>query len=522
MIRLLQDLTGWRRGLVALLAGAVAALALPPVDLWPLLFLAVPAFLMVLGSVTSMRARFLLGWLFGLGYFIVALHWIGAAFFVDAATYLWMMPFAVGGLAAVAALYWGLAAALTGLIATRGLPQVLGFAAMLAVAEDLRGRLFTGFPWAVPGLAVDGMGPLAQTASLIGMTGLTLLIVLWAGLPLVLFETGAWRQRLAALGLLALMPLGLTFGMMRLAEPMGTDVAGVKLRLVQPNISQDEKWRADNARSIFDTLKTLSAEPGADGRPGIDSGAVVIWPESAVPFLIDESPVAKEELSRLLAGKATLITGAIRRDANKKDSDGEPLVYNSMITFNGAAQVVARYDKWRLVPGGEFLPFAWLLEPLGFRKVVIVPGSFATGPGPVTITVPGAPDAAMLICYEAIFPHDLIEPGKRPGWIINVTNDGWFGRSAGPYQHLAQARLRTIEQGLPVVRVANTGISAVIDSRGKILQSLAVGRQGVIDSGLPPAGEPTIYSRFGDWGLAGLVLLALAGAMPGRRRKRFG
>ena len=511
MIRLadrLRALTGWRRAAVALAAGLVAALAMPPLDLWPALFAAVPVFLLLLEGTAagSIATAFGVGWLFGFGYFIMAFHWIGHAFFVNAATYLWMMPFAVGGLSAAMAIYWGLAAALARGFGWRGLGLAGGFAGLLAGAEWLRGRLFTGFPWAAPGLAADGMGAVAQSAALIGMTGLTLLIVLWAGLPLALLQR---RGRPVAAGLLLLLPLAWTYGVLRLAVASDADVPEVRLRLVQPNIGQDEKWREDNARHIFDTLQALSSGPTAETPDGIASRTHVIWPESAVPFLIDESPVAKQELARLLGGHSVLITGAIRRDSTSTAAPDDVPVFNSIISFDGNAAVVARYDKWRLVPGGEFLPFAWLLEPLGFRKVVTVPGSFTAGKGPVTLAIPGAPPAAMLVCYEAIFPHNLIEPGKRPGWIVNVTNDGWFGHSTGPYQHLAQARLRAIEQGLPIVRVANTGISAVIDSYGRMRASLPIGTRGVIDSGLPVAAAETVYGRFGDAALAVMEVLIL-------------
>lgn len=272
MIRTLQNLTGWRRAGLALMAGLAAALAMPPLNLWPVLFIAVPLFLLLLENSKSQGEAFFTGWLFGLGYFIFAFHWIGYAFFVDAATYLWMMPFAVGGLAAAMAIYWGLAALATHLLGWRGLSLIIGFAALLAIAEWLRGHLFTGFPWAAPGLAVDGMGAAAQSASLIGMPGLTLMIILWAGLPLAL----RGRGRLFAIGLLLLLPLSWLDGQQRLAGAGDENVPGVLLRIVQPNISQDQKWREGNVRPIFDQLLALSATP-AEAAP-----THIIWPESAV------------------------------------------------------------------------------------------------------------------------------------------------------------------------------------------------------------------------------------------------
>ena len=283
-------------------------------------------------------------------------------------------------------------------------------------------------------------------------------------------------HRFTAVLIIATLPLCWAWGSYRLQHGAVANVDGVSIRIVQPNISQDTKWRDENARAIFDQLLEMSARAAPDGTPPTH----IIWPETAVSFLIDESAVAKVELAQLLGGSKTLVTGALRRDINTTGDGEENKVYNSILTFDGSGTVVARYDKWRLVPGGEFLPFEWLLEPLGFRKVVTVPGSFAAGPGPVSLAIPGAPRAGFGVCYEAIFPDRFVDPQKRPGWLINVTNDGWFGNSTGPYQHLAQARLRTIEQGLPMVRAANTGISAVIDPYGRMLFELAVEREGVI------------------------------------------
>ena len=506
MIRLLNSmagLTATTRGLLAVAFGAIAALGLPPFDLWPLAFLGFSLFLVLLDGVklANWRSGFGSGWLFGLGYFVVAFHWIGFAFLVEAATYLWMMPFMLGILAGGMAFYWGLAAWATKRWGGGGLPLVLFFAGAMGIAEWLRGHLFTGFPWAAPGQMVDGMGGTAQLASLIGMPALTVLVVVWAGLPYAFLR----RQRLAAILLAATLPLGWGWGGLRLAGAADQVVPGISFRIVQPNIPQQEKWREDNARVIFDTLMRLSTEP-TDARPeGIGGVTHLVWPESAVPFLIDESPGARAELQPMLGGRTALITGALR--LNRKGA-AEPEVFNSIIIFDGEALPVGRYDKWRLVPGGEFLPLEWLLEPLGFRKVVTTPGSFTAGSGPRTLALPGGLSAALLVCYEMIFPDRLVDPANRPQLIVNVTNDGWFGRSTGPYQHLAQVRLRAIEQGLPVIRAANTGISAVLDSFGRYLQRLPLMEPGVIDSPLPAAISPTPYARLGDW----LLLMLLAAA----------
>ncbi|MGE0007257.1 MAG: apolipoprotein N-acyltransferase [Parvibaculaceae bacterium] len=506
-------LGGWRRAAALLLAGAAAGLAMPPFDLWPLLFLAFPVLVWSLDG-AAWRPAFASGWLFGLGYFAVCFYWVGIAFLVDAATYLWMMPFMVGALAGGMALYWGLAGAAASLVRRRGFARIAAFAIFLAAAEWLRGHLFTGFPWTAPGLAVDGMGDLEQVAALVGMPGLTLLIVLWAALPALAGFAGTRRREWAVAALLlALLPALWLWGAFRLAAA-GDTQTGIALRIVQPDIAQDDKWRAENRRQIFDELKMLSTRTTA-GRPnGIDDVAVVIWPESSVSFYIDESAQGLAELALMLPDRTVLVMGALRRDA---EGPGEPRIYNSVLAFDGDASLLAHYDKWRLVPGGEFLPFEAILEPLGFRKVVTVPGSFTAGPGPRNIALPGLAPAAVLICYEAIFPHDLVDAAERPGWIINVTNDGWFGRSSGPYQHLAQARLRTIEQGLPLARAANTGISAIIDAYGRTTASLPLGTQGVLDGTLPASLPPTVYARAGDLMLAGLIALLLLAAIALRQ-----
>ena len=500
------------RGALSALAGALLAMGLPPYGLWPLAFLGLPLFLVLLetGKQARWRSGFGLGWLFGLGYFALALHWIGYAFFVEADTYLWMMPFMLGALSGGMAVYWALAAVLAKRFGGSGLRLVLAFSACLAVAEWLRGRLFTGFPWAAPGLLVDGMGGVAQAAALIGMTGLTLFVVLWASLPYLVLSGQRRGAMAAGLALLLLLPALWGWGELRLKGATDAMMPGIAIRIVQPNLPQEQKWRDDNARQILDDLEQMSALPTPERPDGIAGITHVIWPESAVPFLIDESPAAKAELKPLLGGRTALITGAVRLD--RKGEGEEPDAHNSIIVFDGTAEPVARYDKWRLVPGGEFLPFAWALEPLGFQQVVQTPGSFVPGPGPRTVTLPGGLRAGLTICYEAVFPDRLVDAADRPNVIINVTNDGWFGRSTGPWQHLAQARLRTIEQGLPMIRAANTGISAIIDPYGRTLRMLPLMQKGVVDSPLPMAISPPPYARWGDFWLLLLTVLAVSGA----------
>ncbi len=494
------------KALISLLLGAISALAMPPIDAWWILGFTFPT-LFLLSRETQIRQSFLLGWLFGVGYFIVALHWIGFAFLVNPSD-LWMMPFAVGGLACFLALYWGSATALTRLCCNNGIHVFWAAPICFAAMEFLRGILFSGFPWAVLGLSVDGMGGVDQLTYLVGMNGLTFLVVMWATTPLLFFDGQKILTTFAAL----LLPLCWFYGEWRLASNPTQFVEGVNLRIVQPNISQDDDWRNKHAREIFDKLLSLSAEPSKNDRPLTH----IIWPESIVPFLIDESPEGLREVAKMLGPTRILLTGSVRRSAPSPTAD----YFTSVLVIDGNAKVVGHYDKSHLVPGGEFLPLAWLLEPLGFRQVVAMPESFREGSGPESLEVPGAGLVGAQVCYEAIFPAETVNPLRRPNWLVNVTNDGWFGNSSGPRQHLAQLRLRAIEQGLAVARSANSGVSTVYDPFGRALFQSEMGVTGVYDAPLPRSIGPSLYANYGDkvllvmmmaFGLLGLCVHRMRG-----------
>jgi len=479
------------RRLMPFLLGAAAALALPPSNLWWLLFLVLPSVLHFWSKQASkgLTKQFFFGWLFGLGYFLVALHWIGYAFFVDAEADLWMMPFAVGGLSAVLSIYWGLAFMMGSLLVKRGHPSWLALPLCLGIAEWLRGILFSGFPWAVWGQMVDGMGGVSQFASVVGMVGLTFCILLWAAAPL-----GIWRdqgpRRAVAIIVLASLPVIFAWGEWRLAQNPTQYVSDVMLRLVQPNINQSDKWRNGNARAIYDQLLQMTAAPSSTGKPITH----IIWPESSVPFLIDESAPGRAELAAVLKPNQILLAGAVRRDSATPDAK----YFTSILMFDHNSDVISHYDKFHLVPGGEFLPLEWALAPLGFRRLVSLPESFTPGDGPKTIAVPGAGWAGFSVCYEAIFPGAVAGTDRRPNWLVNVTNDGWFGTSTGPYQHLAMLRLRTIERGVPAARAANTGISAVIDPLGRMTFNSQLNTIGSFDLALPKEMGETVYVEIGS------------------------
>ena len=490
------------RALQLFVLGALAALSLPPVDFWPATFVTVPLALWIFAREmnSSYRRIALLSWLYGVGYFIAALHWVAFAFFVNPERDLWMMPIAVGALAAGMALFWMAAITVGSVLVKRGYPAWLIYPAALALCEWLRGNILTGFPWAVFGQHADGMFGVEQLASLIGMTGLTLMIWLWgAAVYAAIFEKA--RARIIAIVIIATFPLSLAWGQLRLSATPTAYVPNMIVRLVQPNINQNEKWLEGHARKIYDTLLSLNARPSSTGQPITH----IIWPESSVPFLIDESAKGRGELANAMPPGATLLVGAVRRDAPNDDAH----YFTSILVMNDKAEVLNHYDKWHLVPGGEFLPLAWLLEPLGLRKVVSLPESFTPGAGPQTLPVPNAGPAGMSICYEAIFPFAVSGPTLRPDWLINVTNDAWFGKSVGPHQHLGQLRLRVIELGIPAARAANTGISAIIDPLGRITFQSEIGVADAYDMAMPQPVAQTLYSRLGDWALLLLVMVAI-------------
>lgn len=493
----LAALSGWRRLLLAGLLGAVAAGALPPVYAVPLLLPAFCGALWLLDGAASGRQAALTGWAFGTGYFAVGLYWVGIAFLVDAERFGWAMPFAVGGLAAGLALFVALAFWLTDQAARRwrltGIARLFVFAGAWLLGEGLRAWLFTGFPWNLLGTVWAFSAAPLQPAALGGIWLLSLLTALAAGAPAAL-TAPARRPALQGLVvlLLVLLPLaGWGAGAWRLAaapEPGSATVDGVRLRLVQPSIPQELKWRADQRAAHLRLLARLSQVP-ADAAP-----TIIIWPETAVPYLLAAEPQLRQELAGLVPPGGYLITGAPRVDPQ----DPQGAIWNSLHVLDGEGAVVGTYDKAHLVPFGEYTPLRPLL---GLAKLTVGARDFSAGPGPVSLALPGLPAFSPLICYEVIFPG-AVKPGAAappPGWLLNLTNDAWFGDSSGPYQHFASARVRAVEEGLPLVRAANNGISAVIDPYGRVVARTSLDERVFIDLELPePATKRTPFSYLGN------------------------
>ena len=505
---------GWRRWLIAFAAGALSALAMAPFNFWPVLFLTFSVLVWLIdgaaiGSWRGVMGAAITGWWFGFGYFLAGLYWIGFAFLVDAPTFGWLLPIAVLGLPAALAIFTAFGVALARWLWTRGAMRILSLGVALTSAEWLRGHVLTGFPWNAFGYALTSPLAFAQSASVIGIWGLTFIAVIVFASPATLADDRAETRRTwlpLASGLVILAGLG-GFGAFRLAHTPTRLVDGVNLRIMQPNLQQDVRFNYAAKQQIMDRYIALSDRPAGPQSLGARDATHLIWPESAFPFFLAREPDALAQIKQLLQGGTVLITGTMR--LAEPVNPVEPAAYNSIYVIDRDDSLVSLYDKVHLVPFGEYLPFQRFLESLGLQQLTKQRGGFLAGDRRRLIAVPGAPLALPLICYEIIFPGAVMPKGRRPGWIINVTNDGWFGISSGPYQHFQQARVRAIEEGLPLVRAANTGISAVVDPVGRIVNSLPLGSEGVIDSSLPQAIGIPIYARVGDAPAAMIVAVSL-------------
>ena len=523
--RLVQAITharGWRRAGIAFVAGAASALSQAPINFSPVLFLTFPVLVWLIDSAPRHRWRgawacAVAGWFFGFGYFVAGLYWIGHAFLVEPETFGWLLPIAVTGLPAYLAIYTGLGCACARLLWAPGAVRILAFAVSLTAAEWLRGHALTGFPWIAFGYALSSPLELAQGASLVGIWGMTFIAAVVFASPATLTDDRAvtrrpWLPVLSACCLLVGLAL---FGTWRLSHAHTTFVDQVKLRIMQPNLQQDSKFNYSAKAQVMSQYIALSGG-GSEPQPrGLDDVTHLIWPESAFPFFLTTEPDALAQIASLLPERAVLITGADRIGAPPPGALRTD-VHTSIYVIDHHGAVVGLYDKVHLVPFGEFLPLQSLLERVGLRQLTKVVGGLMSGDARQPLGVPNAPAAIPLLCYEVIFADEISAPGARPGWLLNLTNDGWFGISSGPYQHFAQARLRAIEQGLPLVRAANTGISAVVDPVGRVVAALPLGGRGILDAPLPRAIAPTLYARVGDLPAALLVALALV-IVVGRR-----
>jgi apolipoprotein N-acyltransferase len=516
---------GWSRALIAFAAGAVGALAMPPFGALPALAVSLTvAVWLIDGSAAGPRrhaawSAAAAGWCWGFGYFIAGLWWLGAAFLVEADEFAWALPLGVLGLPAILAFFPAVGFAVARLLWAGNGGRIVALAFGLAASEWLRGHLFTGFPWNTLGMALGQNLFLMQTASAVGVYGLSLVAIAICGAPATLGTGASTRQRVLApaLALTALAGLGLS-GWLRIPADASPTVDGVKLRIMQPNLPQDAKFNPRNRDDIMRRYVALS-DRATPQSAGIADVTHLIWPESAFPFLLHREARALAEIAALLPPGVTLITGAARAEEPLPGEAGLRF-YNSVQAVADDGTIVGTYDKAHLVPFGEYFPSVLdtVLRGLGLRQFVHVPGGFTPGLSRRTFEVRGLPPAAATVCYEAIFPGEITTRGAEPGLILNLTNDAWFGDTPGPRQHLAQARLRAVEEGLPLVRAANTGISAVIDGYGRIVGVLPLGVDDVLDAALPRALARTAYRKAGDLWFAGLMVVFGAAALVSRMR----
>lgn len=477
-------------GLAAVL-GAAAALGQAPWGLWWLTIAALAGLTAMIAVQPRRGPRLWLGWGAGTGYFGLALFWIVEPFLVEPEVFGWMAPFALVLMSGGLALFWMLAAGTAGLGPGRA-GRALGFALGLGLADLLRGYVLTGFPWALLGHSLIGT-PAMQAASVVGPVGLTLAVALAAALPALAHRpAGRIAGALAASLLIGALSLA---GLARLAAPEPQRAEPLTVRLIQPNAQQSLKWRGDMWRIFLDRQLELTAAP-AETAPDL-----IVWPETAVPFLLDDSGTILDEILQATGG-VPFVTGIQRAEGLR--------YYNSMIGVNKDGEVIGVHDKSHLVPFGEYIPFGDAFLSLGVRAFAAQEGyGFSAAPGIRVLDLGAAGRVLPLICYEAIFPQDLLRAKGQADWILQVTNDGWFGDVSGPYQHLAQARLRAVEQGLAFVRAANTGVSAAIDPKGRVIAALPLNRAGFLDVAVPPALPRPFYARHGDAPLALALVLAL-------------
>ncbi|CAN1569663.1 Lnt Apolipoprotein N-acyltransferase [Rhabdaerophilaceae bacterium] len=534
-------LEGWRRLATAFAAGAVAALALQPLNI---LLALVPGFALLVwlidgsdGAGTRPRLSLLwqafsLGWAFGFGYFLMGLWWLGSAFIEGGEQFIWLLPFGVVGLPMGLAIFMGCGVTVARVLWSGGALRLLALAFGLGLSEFARARLLTGFPWNSFGQVFADHLALAQGASLIGTEGMGVLAILMFAAPAT-FATGRTvaAKLVPTLSAALLLVSVWSFGYVRLIPTGGIGGApaqigmapGVLVRVVQPGVTQADRSRPGSGAEILNRFLTLTeSAPGIQSR-GLAGVTHLIWPEAPFPFVLDREPKALAAISQRL-GETVLVTGAIR--AEEAPEQARRFHFFNAIQVFDRDGIVGSYDKVHLVPFGEYLPFGHVLRALGIQEFVDVIGGFTSGAARRPLEIPGLPASVPLICFETIFPHELVGHAPLSGAVfVNVTNDAWFGQTFGPYQHLAQARLRAIEFGYPMVRAANSGISAMIDPHGRLLTQLPLGKADVFDARLPLPLRTTLYRRTIQYSYASVMILigviAFWGVLRSRRPRTF-
>ena len=522
---------GWRRVLLLVVAGAIAALSVAPLFVVPALFVGLSILVWCLDGAERLKGwrrfvspAFWCGFWFGIGYFTAGLHWLGAAFIQEGGVFLVLMPFAVVGLAGILALFWAVGTAVAHLMWSGGALRIVALATLLAAAEWLRGHLFTGFPFNLIGHTLTANEEMMQFASVVGVYGLTFVAALIAMTPALIWpadDRGLVARLLPFFLAMAAIAGQVGYGNWRLNAVEITQRDDMAVRLVQPMILAHTDWELGDPAHIMDRLISLSETRLTPADPGLVGRTHVVWPESVFPFFLTRYPDALARIARMLPPDVTLLTGAPREpfDAQGGLVEDNP-GYNAILAINSDGEIVASYDKSHLVPFGEYLPFAGFWQMFGIRQFVPGTNGWAPGSGRRLMSPPDTPPFLGLVCYEAVFPGAIGEVADA-AFILNVTNDAWFDGSIGPAQHAHMARLRTVETGLPMLRAANTGTTLVIDPLGRVTARLAEGEVGVLDTQVANRLEDeTIFTRFGDWLFAAALALGLALSLIGAWRDR--
>jgi apolipoprotein N-acyltransferase len=509
-----------KRYAYATLFGLLTTLALPPLHVFPLLFITLPGVLWLVQSAHNKKSAFFTGWWFGFGHWVVGIYWMAFSLLTEADKFWWLVPLAVFGLSGILGLYVGLASLAYYALNRSPFQKLLLFASLWVLGELFRAQflLFVtlyGFPWSLIGYVWSFSDSMIQLASIGGIYGLSFITLLCCGSP-VLLASIQGRAKLPLMQehgmryvvpLILLLPLIGVFGTVRLMGANSDTVPDVTLRLVQANVPEHHQWDPVKREALVDKHVALSTEPG------LEKVSAVIWSESSFPYLTDQEGWMIDRLLPAVPKDGLLFTGAMRMEFEGAGESTKPELYSTLNAIDEHGNITGFYDKYRLVPFGEYIPWRRYIP---FLDTVVGGTDFSTGTGPKTLDVPGLPSVSPLICYDVIFPQSVVDPTKRPGWMLNITNDAWFEKrihlfgydgqlSTGPYQHFAMAKMRAVEQGIPLIRVANTGISAVIDPYGRVKQELRLAQESVLDVALPrPADQLTPYARLGN-----ILILAL-------------
>lgn len=500
MTQWLKDVTGFKKYLTLFALGALMTLTLPPIGIFPLLLISIPAFITIAQSASTRVQSFFAGWAFGAGFFVFGLYWISAALFVDIQQWKWVLPLSLIVGPVVLSLFWGFIPLLAHGFREHKIPHALVIVITWGLIEWIRGHVLTGFPWNLAGYTWHHAPAIMQASALMGIYGLTLLTVFFAALPVYASDKKLMRFSLSLFIGLAI------FGLIRMNQHPLTQNKDYTLRLVQANIPQMTKWNPDEDWRNIEKHAMLST--------AATPATFVVWPETAVTSDLSLFPDIANYIGMKLPDDSIGVLGNLRITYDDQRRDH---YHNSVIAMDTKGKVLAAYNKFHLVPFGEYIPFRQTLNMTPIALSIARIGDFTPGDGNKTLRVAGLPAFSPLVCYEGIFPHEVIDQNDRPEWMVNVTNDGWYGKTAGPHQHLEIVRVRAIEEGLPLARAANTGISAVVDPLGRIIGSLALGTEGTLDTILPAPLPPTLYARLGD--NVFFVMLCLIGGLAASRLK---